>query len=188
LVTPLGLTPTRRERATYWRTWSGRRIGTTREPRCPHVTAKGCGIWQSRNATCATFFCLHEDGDAGRRFWATLDDALTVIERELARWCAEQVGLAASALALLVGRDDAARPHDTVWLEPPPPGVRTELWKPFGGPDEDYFLACAERVRALDGDAALAICRERVPGLDEGVARVRDARRAIGSPDFAGVG
>lgn len=63
--------------------------------RCPHYLSSGgglCGIWQHRNAVCATWFCKHERGRTGKRFWEAVRQLLVLVERHLALWAATELG------------------------------------------------------------------------------------------------
>ena len=67
--------------------------GRSRPLRCPHYVEEGgrCGIWKHRNARCATWFCKHERGATGSRFWMAIKELLGAVEEGLATWCVSQL-------------------------------------------------------------------------------------------------
>jgi len=94
VCTPHGLDVADDERRRYLAIVRTETFGRDPGLRCPHylVEAGGlCGLWAHRNGVCATWFCKHERGAAGQRFWQALEAVLTLIERELSHWCACQL-------------------------------------------------------------------------------------------------
>src|SRR5437762_124874 len=82
-----------------------RGFGRAKTLRCPHYRADAggaCGIWRHRNAVCATWFCKHVRGGTGQRFWRSLEQLLSIAERELSRYCLLQVDVEAEMLARLL--------------------------------------------------------------------------------------
>jgi hypothetical protein len=72
------------------------RFGLDRSIRCPYLDPAGdCGIWAHREAMCVGYFCRHDQGRRGLEFWRWLQLLLVAIERELAAWCADELGAAA---------------------------------------------------------------------------------------------
>lgn len=93
-VTPLGL-QSDSHYALIYKHAGGALFGQAHGLRCPHYQALGegiCGIWRHRNAVCATWFCKHERGVFGKRFWDTLLHVLTMVERHLSLWAAAALG------------------------------------------------------------------------------------------------
>lgn len=159
-VTPLGLEQTQEFRARY----RADDPSFGREPkfRCPHYeTGTGqCGIWPYRESTCSTWSCKHDRGALGQSFRAALRELLKEIERQLAWWCVNELGLAESALAQM-----ADLPVNPLANE----GV-TGPWGPWLSRKEEWYEACAERVDDLtwgdvlritgpDVEVRLHICR-----------------------------
>lgn len=65
------------------------RFGATDAVTCPYVTDDGrCAIWAQRNAICATWFCRHDDGEAGAALWDAAADLLHFVEGGVAVWVA----------------------------------------------------------------------------------------------------
>jgi hypothetical protein len=99
-VTPLGLQPDPHYALIYKH--AGKELfGRPGGFHCPHyLPADGgqCGIWQHRNAVCATWFCKYERGQTGKRFWNALLQLLMIAERHLALWAAEELGEPLTAL------------------------------------------------------------------------------------------
>jgi len=103
-VTPLGLGRPPVHLLLYGH-GASRGFGRAKTLRCPHYRADAggaCGIWRHRNAVCATWFCKHVRGATGQRFWRSLEQLLSIAERELSRYCLLQIGVEAEMLARLL--------------------------------------------------------------------------------------
>jgi hypothetical protein len=94
VCTPHGLDVSDDDRRRYQELVAGERFGRDHDLRCPHYLPEDgglCGIWRHRNGVCATWFCKHDRGAAGQRFWHAVEALLSVVERELCHWCACQL-------------------------------------------------------------------------------------------------
>ena len=157
-VTPLGLgrTPSY---ALVYRNSAG--FGRSMGLRCPHYVDDGglCGIWQHRNAVCATWFCKHVRGQTGSLFWQAVRELLSVVENELAVWCLLQVGVKASALE----RAMATRTESTALTATDVDGrsdaaTYAATWGPWAGREEELYEACAKLVAGIDFAEVLRRC------------------------------
>ena len=86
-ITPFGMAPP------FWTSFSFKikPFGKHKELLCPfYLNHSGglCGIWKYRNGTCSTYFCKHERGAVGHRFWRKLEDTLFAAEKKLLFHCA----------------------------------------------------------------------------------------------------
>lgn len=127
-TTPHGLDATEDERQRYRDILGAETFG--RDPRlsCPyHLPGGLCGVWRNRNGICATWFCKHDRGALGQRFWQALEVLLTAVERELSHWC-----------ACLILFDET-------------PEVEGDAapWSAWAGREADYYRRAAELVEAL---------------------------------------
>lgn len=114
--TPHGLDVNEVDRAAYLAVVASESFGRAPGLRCPHYLHEQgglCGIWRHRNGVCATWFCKHDRGAAGQRFWQAVEAMLTLIERELCHWCACQL-LYCEAPEGAEGEDDV--PEWSAWL------------------------------------------------------------------------
>lgn len=102
-VGPLGIGPTEAFVRRYARPDAG--FGTDARLRCPYWAGGefSCGVWSDRNATCRTWFCRHDDGVRGPRWWSAVREALGAAEQALARRCIE-------------GAVPPAEPDTDVWV------------------------------------------------------------------------
>ncbi len=92
-ATPLGICQSAMF-ANQYRAARGDGFGRVEEWVCPHFLSDDggqCGVWASRNAVCATYFCKHERGAVGARFWRAVKMLLGSAERVLSQWCLEQL-------------------------------------------------------------------------------------------------
>lgn len=176
-ATPLGL-PRPRAHALLLRGAGAAGFGRAPALRCPYFDAArgGCGIWARRPAVCATWYCKHDRGAAGKLFWRdAVEQLLRAAERAVARWCVLELGLDAATLRRLL-------PPETT----EPPGLRAAdlgaavdeddraaSWGPWRGREEEFFRACAGRADAL------AWAEVRALGGVELLWRERVAREAF---------
>ena len=120
-VVPLGVFAPQAARQRYQETAKAG-FGRDAELLCPHYIADGglCGIWRYRNSVCATYFCKHNRGGTGAKFWHLLRDLLLDVERDLATWCLAELGFGPEGAGLQLPRDssgllrDANEDGDTV--------------------------------------------------------------------------
>src|SRR5689334_13678861 len=87
------------------------RFGRASAVRCPHFVEEtsGCAIWEARNAVCSTWFCQHERGAVGQRFWHAVRDLLIAAEEQIARHCLEAGGLPAEQVRAVAAHREAMR-------------------------------------------------------------------------------
>ena len=151
-VTPLGID--RPPTYPLWRAADERRFGRDPSLACGYLDAESeaarCTVHEARGAVCATWFCKHERGATGGRFWLALRAFLSAMEQALAHHCLAELGVGDEALlALTLQRD---RP-----LDPPTPGLYAALWGEHRFQEHRFYAACHELVAALDGPSALAL-------------------------------
>ena len=154
-------------------------FGRAQGLRCPHYIADGgrCGIWRHREATCATWFCKHENGATGQTFWAAMRELLRGIERDLARWCVLTLVHDDRVLAALAAADQAQEPLDAHALDGlPNPEVHRELWGEWAGREREFFVEAARLVDPLQWNDVLEICG---PAVRIQAAAVRAAHRPL---------
>jgi hypothetical protein len=177
-VTPLGLRMTARYAAWYARAKVG--FGQARELRCPHFVESPsggeCGIWAHRPSTCATYFCKHDRGARGDRFWLALKEWMATIESEVALWCAVELGAAEAAGPDEKRTDPLSRNEALGEVDPADYRRRWGAWE---GRELDYFSRCAEKVRALDPPALLRVAGVRLEAASQ---RVRSRYQELDAP------
>lgn len=157
---------------------SANTLGRSVSLRCPHyLEAEGsCGIWQSRDAMCTTWFCRHVRGRVGEAFWRALREVLVIVEGSLARRCALSLSVDPEVLSQWVPREG----QPTLQRAPEgrevdgiaDPARYSAIWGAWEGREEEYFVRCAEMVKGMSWADVLA---NGGPELDI-LARV--ARRA----------
>lgn len=130
-VTPHGLDATDDERRRYRDILNGERFGRDADLNCPYYLREAgglCGVWKHRNGICATWYCKHDRGALGQRFWQSLEMLLTAVERELSHWC---------ACTILYEETPAAEASDAA------------PWAAWSGREAEYFRRAAELVEPL---------------------------------------
>ena len=189
-------------RTAEWRLKVGREkpdtFGRSRALLCPHYQeeAGACGVWRHREATCSTWFCKHERGAVGLRFWDALRLLLECLEQALARHCALELELGAEALEAL--SSSTRGPDFAELFGPPTDAVWRQRWGRWAGREREFFQRCAavaaavspEQVLALGGSQArlllelarTALERHHDPGLSLVPLRVGRVRLVRGAP------
>ena len=135
VCTPHGLDVSDDERQRYQAIVTAETFGRDPGLRCPHyIDEQGglCGIWRHRNGVCATWFCKHDRGAAGQRFWQAVEALLAHVERELSHWCACQL-LYHGAASEPASPDEGLGAWDT-WVDRP----------------GDYYVQTATLVNELE--------------------------------------
>jgi hypothetical protein len=169
-VTPLALYSSRAFDVVYDQ--SSAAFGRADALLCPHyldVEGGRCGIWQNRNSVCSTWFCKHERGAIGLRFWDEMRGLLRAIERTVSAWCVFESDLDPAALdAVFADRSSRLRklPLTAGDLDRlADPEARRTLWGSRAGREKEFYRECARRVEALDWDDVA-----RVGGTDVAIA------------------
>ena len=169
-LTPHGLDPTPVEKERYAALVAAGAFGRDPALRCPHHLPGGaCAIWRHRNAICATWYCRHERGAAGERFWQALQRALTAIELELCHHV---------ACALLYPAEPPRAPDPADPADPDDPDELPE-WAAWRGREADYYRRAWARVAAMSADEILAIAAD---GAAQAIADLRAAHAALTAP------
>ena len=158
-VTPLGLGLTQDDvrRMVAGRADAGRATGV----RCPHLdtAARRCTVWETRNAVCSTWFCRHERGAVGRRFWQAARDLLIAVEEEVALRRLHDGGLPPDQVRAVVAHREAVRAtvrRANAGQGPVPaaddasPQWYARMWGGWQGREEEWFTRCAAPPLAVD--------------------------------------
>lgn len=147
--------------------------------RCPYLDEKErCSIWYHREAVCATFYCKFDNGVAGSVFWKALKGYLNFAEEQLSVWAAKQV-----SKDVRDPREDDTAALSLAELEERAPDDATygRYWGTWAGREEEFYVACHERVRAMTREEYKKIVddspagRERLEKLTDALAQLRVA-------------
>jgi hypothetical protein len=185
-VSPLGLHRPAVHRLLY-RFGSAQGFGQSQAMVCPHYVQEGglCGIWRHRNGVCATWFCKHVRGEAASIFWKRVEELLSAVEADLARFCILELGIGHAALARLfppVG--PAPAPGSDLSLADlegrSDPAALRALWGTWAGRETEFFRACA---RLMEGLAFAEVTRRCGPEVRVRVELVRSAWQRLREPD-----
>jgi hypothetical protein len=103
-VTPLGLLGNH----AYYSRYNDQTFGRDADLLCPHYDEREggrCGVWQHRNATCATWYCRCDRGVASFAFWRHgLQGLLRASEDVVANWAVFSLGAEADDWGLWADR------------------------------------------------------------------------------------
>jgi hypothetical protein len=163
-VTPLGLLANDAYKLLY-KHGRDRTFGMTLALRCPHYLEDeggACGVWQHREATCATWFCKYERGVVAHRFWRAMHRLLVGVERSLAEWCVLELDPGRESLEALFPLPPAI--EGSLSIEPGDldgtvaPARYALEWGRWAGRELEYYRECARLVERLSWDDVLARC------------------------------
>lgn len=194
-ATPLGLGSGKLYNLTYNN--SGDAFGTSHHLRCPYYVENGdlCGIWKHRNSVCSTWFCKHERGNYGFRFWDSVKRLLNSIENDLAFACLKELRLNNDAIHQLLLKKEENEPDNPArLLETPELDHQTDdknystLWGSWAGKEMDYYRQCAHFVNKLSWKEVLALCGPEVPLLIPIVQEAYNRLQESELPEFLETG
>jgi hypothetical protein len=147
---------------------------------CPYYVRDGgkCSIWLYREAICATFFCKHASGQAGRTFWMALKKYMIHVERTLARWAVTAVDPDVIEPDMPMNKLTQEDLED----RPPPSETYERWWRGWVGREEEFYKECTARVQALTADELTALVGEDGREL---LAVVTEHYQAVTEPHLA---
>jgi hypothetical protein len=149
--------------------------------RCPYYLAEEgglCGIWQSRNARCATWFCKHLRGQISRNFWQTIDELLSAVEKILSHWCMRQLEVGSTefrdAYPLTIKqttpglwlKQQRLYQKSLVYKDEKADEFQHWTWGKWFGREKDFFGACHQLVLPLSWQDVRKICGEDLEQLE----------------------
>lgn len=147
---------------------------------CPYYAKDTgrCTIWEHREGICATFFCKHQHGGSGRRFWMALKQWLAHTERTIAEHVARQIAPEHVEPEIRPG---------TLTLEdledrPPSQESHAAMFGAWAGREEELYVECFRRASALSADQV----RELTGARGEELLAAATARHeSVTSPKLA---
>lgn len=162
-------------------------FGRSQSMRCPHYIEEGglCGVWRSRESTCATWFCKHERGAIGKQFWVRLHRLLALTEQNLASWCVLEMDLGRDALRAIFpfpprtelpvsGADFDGRPD---------PARQKTLWGKWLGREPEFYRKASSLVRGLSWSEVIGICGQEVRAAEQVMRAAFDDLRDHALPE-----
>lgn len=147
-VTPWFVAPPRKQSIMMEASRETGAFGRSRTLLCPYFepSEKGdCTIWKHRDAVCSTFFCKYDAGLRGYKFWSALKEYLGFVEVSLAM-------LAARAVDVEVNEPRIPRlklTRQDLEDRPPTDSDYASYWGKWVGREEEFYVACHERVKSM---------------------------------------
>jgi hypothetical protein len=152
-------------------------FGRNREWRCPYYLEKEgglCGIWESRNGRCATWFCKHLRGKISHDFWSSIETLLTTIEKDLSLWCIHQLKGGSDEFRKAFPQDNQ-HPAFSVWLKQQSfyEANRSPelLWGEWLNREADFFRQCSRLVMTLRWQDVRDICGSKLESLEKNILK-----------------
>ena len=151
-ITPLGLLRPKKYTLLIKNTAHGY-FGRSKALLCPFYekSTGTCTIAPHWDAVCSTWFCKHDAGEDGKKFWWTLRKYLENLEKILTRHALLKVG--ADPLATGLEMDESA-PLTLQELDelPPRPQHYGQLWGEWTDREEDFYRECYTHISQLQQD------------------------------------
>jgi hypothetical protein len=161
-ISPLGLEVSEADQAAYDAIVDADGFGRSGALRCPHYLSDGrCGVWRHRNGICGTWFCRHENGAHGQRFWEAVQLMFTELERAVGYWIARRIRWPE-------GVEDAFEADKKLYACD---------WGRWQDDPEGFYAACAEQFARLDWAQVRRIGDGRFDRLCDEVERCYAALR-----------
>jgi hypothetical protein len=142
-VTPYWVGPSNKWELLY-NASSASAFGRAPSLRCPYYDNGRCSIWRHRETVCSTFYCKFVYGANGSLFWKSLKTYFCYVEEMLAAYAARSVC------------PDIKEPPNTSKLTmqeledlPPLDTAYKSWWRDWAGREEEFYKACAAKVRAM---------------------------------------
>jgi hypothetical protein len=193
-VTPRGILVPRKYALFYDQ--ASQFFGRTDAMKCPYYYEGGCSVWRYREGVCTTFFCKYERGETSKRFWESLKSYLALVEFKLSLYAAAELEKDPVRVTAWWDAWDGKGPLTVADLEDraPTESERRATWGEWFGREEAFYLACYEKVAALDAakfQSLLGIeesyLRQRLGFTRDGASRADIPRRLKRNPDLCAI-
>jgi len=134
-------------------------FGRARDLLCPYYSEGACTVWRYREAVCSTYYCKHDQGEDGRRFWMGLRDYLLELQQALASHAMLELGFAPEDVLAANAREITTEELDR---QPLPAKVYRARWKHYAGREETYYREAHALIARLSRSEVDAIAGVRV--------------------------
>jgi hypothetical protein len=125
-------------------------FGRSRTLICPYYSRKNenCTIWPYRNAVCCTWFCKHESGRDGQKFWLALRNYIQNTEETLSYYALHFMGWDPGKIMLTKSSDKSLDVPD---IDERPPDKKTydTMWGDRVGREEDFYKEAYRIIAAV---------------------------------------
>ena len=125
-----------------------RSFGRAESAVCPYYESQigGCSIWKHRNAVCATWFCVYENGFDGRLYWAAVRDYLEFAEMILARSVLLQLGWSADSIRAMESNEKVELDENDLDERPLEESAYQSIWQRWVGDEAEFYKKTHEIV------------------------------------------
>ena len=130
---------------------------------CPILDPKsgGCRLHAFRHATCSSFFCYHDHGEAGFHLWDALHNLVLQIESAISQWAMQQLGFDLDRYFEQLDDYQPTSPDD---LDGVPLGwpdhLYHDLWQDYADRSSAYFSDLAELLHRHRGELYEIACKQ----------------------------
>lgn len=173
-VTPRWIAPPRKYGVLMEAARAAGFFGRTKAALCPYFdSADGgrCTVWAYRDNICSTYFCKYTSGKLGWEFWSALKEYLSHVEKVLSRYAAVAVDPEANVSQI---QQPGKLTIEDLEDRGPKDAEYAAAWGKWVGREEEFYIACHERVKAMTREEFAT----QVDGLDSGQKVLKALRQA----------
>lgn len=150
--------------------------------KCPYLGDDSrCTIWHHRESVCFSFFCKFDLGSYGSEMWNEMKAYLATAEKLLSTWVAKDLWPDVKDF-----RHSSSSTLTFEELEERPDATYAEAWGDWQGREEEFYVACHDRVKAMTPDDYAKVVdrtatgRTRLAKLATVIENLGSARRVPG--------
>ncbi|MEY4630366.1 MAG: hypothetical protein RIQ81_486 [Pseudomonadota bacterium] len=149
-ILPEGMVSSPSQWAFYLSDTANERFGKSEKVLCPFLEKKSgmCNLYAFRNSVCSTFFCHHDNGDKGERFWGSIQTLAQQVEMAIGQWALTRQGFDVKAMmtrmnGLASKAERASDPETGAWTKQ----ALKVIWGKHYGQELELLEGCADLVR-----------------------------------------
>lgn len=142
--------------------------------RCPFHDDEGfCTVMPYWDAVCSTWFCKHDAGEEGWRFWRTLRTYLENLQKILSRYVLLKIDFKPPVSGISI---DASAPLTLQELDdlPPPEPIYRQSWGAWAGHETEFYTQSYTMISQLSQDEFA-----RIEGIEQKLL-LRELEQAYG--------
>jgi hypothetical protein len=148
-IFPQGIFPDKKYRLLY-EYGRNKGFGKSLKLQCPFYLQGeyNCSLWKYRESVCATWFCKHLAGDAGKAFWDDMRDIFKMIQEKLQDHVIQKLSM---SIVPPYGEDENLSSEDIDELAMSSKDYKLR-WKQWEGKEEEFYIKSVEIINELSID------------------------------------
>jgi hypothetical protein len=158
-ITPARVAPPRKQSLIAAMAVGSGYFGRSNAIVCPYLEReKGlCTVWKHREGVCSTYYCKYTLGMPGKEFWRNLKEYIGYVEVGLCRYAIMAIDPKMTEPNLRRGELTLEDVEDRA----PSDETYAAYWSKWVGREEEFYIECAKKVRALTKEQFFKIVHAR---------------------------